>query len=167
MTNTSNLCKTCRKPKANFSCGLCEEPICKSCTQFLTEGSFSFLRKIPQELTHSSYCTSCFDEKVSAPLAEYEEIMDRAKEVMVFSKDQAKMTGHLKRKEDPFSVENVEDEQEAIMRLAFFAAQDNFNCLLDVQIKNKKIIVGSHKKTIFNATAIPITIDPKAVREQH
>lgn len=167
MTNSPLLCKTCKKPKANFNCGLCEEHICKSCAQFLTEGSFSFLKKIPKELTHSTYCTNCFDDVVAAPLAQYEENMEKAKEVMVFTKDQAKVTGHLKRKEDPYQVDNVEDEQEAIMRLAFFAAQDNFNCLLDVQLKNKKIIVGSHKKTIFSATAIPITIDPKAVREIH
>lgn len=165
MTNSPLLCKTCKKPKANFSCGLCEEPICKSCAQFLTEGTFSFLKKIPKELTFSTYCTNCFDDKVATPLADYEANMEKAKEVMVFTKAQTKQTGHLTRKEEPYSVENVEDEQESIMRLAFFAAQDGFNCLLDVNIKNKKIIVGSHKKTVFSATAIPITIDPKVVRE--
>jgi hypothetical protein len=165
MTNSPVLCKTCKKPKANFSCGLCEEAICKSCAEFLTEGAFTFLRKIPKELSFTTYCTNCFDEKVSAPLRDYEETMERAKEVMVFSKDQAKVTGHLKRKEDLLIVEDIEDQEEAVMRLAFFAAQDHFNCLLDVIIKNKKIISGSHKKTIFSATAIPITIDPKQVRE--
>jgi hypothetical protein len=167
MTNSPILCKTCKKPKANYVCGLCEEHVCKSCAQFLVEGSFSFLRKIPKELAHSTYCSSCFDEHVSAPLTDYEETMERAKNVMMFSKDQTKQTGHLKRKEDPYTVEDVEDSDEAIMRLAFYAAKDNFNCLLDVNIKNKKIIVGSHKKTIFSGTAIPITIDPKQVRETY
>ncbi len=161
----SNICKTCRKPKANFDCGICHEHTCKSCTQFLAEGTFSFLPKIPTELTFSSYCVNCFDDKVSVPLADYEALMEKAKNVMMFTKDQTKMTGHLKRKEDPISIQDCEDEEEVILRLAFLAAKEGFNCILDVNIKSRKIISGSHKKTIFSATAIPITIEPSAVRE--
>lgn len=162
--NLSPVCKTCRKPKANYECGLCHESVCKSCANFLGDG-FSFLKKIPADLSHTVYCSNCFDEKVAAPLEAYNHTMALAKEVIVFSKDQTKQTAHLKRKEDPLVVEDCEDEIETVVRLAFFAAQDNFNCLLDVHVTNKKIIVGSHKKTVFNGTAIPTTIDPKAVRE--
>jgi hypothetical protein len=165
MTNPKLICKTCRKPKASYECGLCHDPICKSCAQFLAEGAFSFLKKVPDELQHSSYCVNCFDEKVHVPLTSYEENMERAKEVMMFTKDQSKVTGHLKRKEDPIIVDECEDEEEVVLRLAFLAAEQGFNCILDVNIKNRKIIVGSHKKTVFSATAIPITIDPKQVRE--
>ncbi len=91
--------------------------------------------------------------------------MEKAKNVMMFTKDQTKMTGHLKRKEDPISIQDCEDEEEVILRLAFLAAKEGFNCILDVNIKSRKIISGSHKKTIFSATAIPITIEPSAVRE--
>lgn len=162
---SEQICKTCFKPKANFECGICHEHMCKAHTQFINEDTFSFLRKIPQDLTHPTYCVNCYDDKVAGPLAEYEATMEQAKEVMMFTKDQTKLTGHLQRKEPLISIENCEDEQEAILRLAFIAAQDGFNCILDVNIKTKKIIVGSHKKTIFSATAIPITIDPKEVRE--
>lgn len=163
--NLTPVCKTCRKPKANFQCGICQEPVCKSCAQFLTDSSFSFLRKIPADLSHTTYCSNCFDDKVAGPLDAYNTNMDAAKEVMVFTKDQIKSTAHLKRREEPLMVEDCEDEQETIVRLAFFAAEKKFNCLLDVNITHRKIIVGSHKKTIFNGTAIPTTIDPKAVRE--
>lgn len=163
--NLIPVCKTCKKPKANYQCGLCEEPICKSCAQFLAENTFSFLRKIPKELTHSVYCSNCFDDKVRDPLNEYETNMEKAREIIVFSKDETKKTGHLKRKEIPYKVEDCEDEDETVMRLAFFAVQDGFNCLLDVNITHRKIIVGSHKKTIFSGTAIPITIESSAVRE--
>jgi hypothetical protein len=161
----SETCKTCRKPKANFHCGLCAEAVCKNCAEFLEETSFSFLTKVPKELTHTCYCPTCFDEKVSAPLAQYNGTLEKAREIMVFSKDQTKLTGHLKRKEEPYRVENCEDQEEALMRMSFYAVQGNFNTLLDVEYKSKKIIVGSHKKTIWDATAIPITIDPKEVRE--
>lgn len=163
--NLTPVCKTCRKPKANFQCGICEEPVCKSCAQFLTDSSFSFLRKIPADLSHTTYCTNCFDDKVAGPLDAYNTNMEAAKELMIFTKDQIKSTAHLKRREELLTVEDCEDEQETIVRLAFFAAEKKFNCLLDVNITHRKIIVGSHKKTIFSGTAIPTTIDPKAVRE--
>jgi hypothetical protein len=163
--NEQLFCKTCRRPKANFNCGLCHELTCKSCAQFLGEDTFSFLKKIPNELHHNTYCAQCFDEKVSHSLSEYESTMDKAKNVMVFTKDETKKTGHLKRKEAAYLVENCEDEGETILRLAFYAAQDGFNCLLDVELRHKKIIVGSHKKTIYSGTATPITIDPTEVRE--
>lgn len=160
----SNLCITCRKPKANFNCGLCDEATCKSCATFLSD-EFTFLQKIPAELTHKTYCSFCFDDKVSGPLESYNSMMDKAREVVFFRKDQAKMTGHLKRKEDPLKVQDCEDEQETIMRLAFQAAEGEFNCLLDLKITNKKIIVGSHKKTIFSGEAIPINVDTSKIRE--
>lgn len=159
------VCKACRKPKANFTCGICNEPVCKSCGQFMGEDKFSFLRSIPKDLTHKVYCPNCFDEKVASTLSEYEETMEKARDIIVFMKNETKRTGHLKRKELPYKVEDCEDEDETILRLAFFAVQDGFNCLLDVQISNRKIIVGSHKKTVFTGTAVPITIDPSEVRE--
>lgn len=163
--NLVPVCKTCKKPKANFTCGMCQESVCKSCGHFVGEDTFSFMPKIPKELTYPVYCSTCFDENVSTPLAEYESIMEKAKEIIVFTKDESKRTGFLKRKEDPYKVEDCEDEDETVMRLAFYAARDGFNCLLDVVITHRKIVIGSHKKTIFSGTAIPITIDPSVVRE--
>lgn len=165
--NSIALCKTCKKPKANFNCGICHEAVCKSCGHFVGEDAFSFLVKVPEVLKHPVYCTNCFDENVSAPLHDYEETMEKAREVMIFNKDESKRTGHIKRKEDPYKVEDCEDEDETVMRLAFFAVKNGFNCLLDVQISHKKIVVGSHKKTIFSGTAIPVTIDPSAIREYY
>lgn len=165
MNLTPVVCSTCKKPKANFQCGLCESPVCKSCGHFVGEDTFSFLKKIPKELSHPVYCNICFNDKVAEPLAHYESTMEKAKDIIVFSKDETKKTAHLKRKEEPYKVEDCEDEDETVLRLGFYAAQDGFNCLLDVSITHRKIIVGSHKKTVFSGTAIPITIDPSAVRE--
>lgn len=158
------ICKTCRKPKASYNCGLCQEDICKSCTQFLAEGTFSFLPKIPEELQHSCYCGQCFDEKVSSPLQTYEETMEKAKDLIIYTKEQSKATRLLKRDHTPYKVENCEDEQEAIVRMAFFAVQDNFNAIIDVEVKNHKIIVGSHKKTVFSAQSYPVMLDTKKYR---
>ncbi len=164
MSETMTLCKTCRKPKAPYECGLCHANMCKSCTQFLTENFASLRKPVPESLRHNSYCMNCFDDQVAAPLADYTDKMERAKDIILYSKEQSKLTRLVKRKDELYKVENCEDEQEAIMKMSFYAVEDGFNCLVDLQIQTKKIIVGSHKKTIFGATAYPVTIDPNAIR---
>jgi hypothetical protein len=158
------ICKTCRKPKAAFNCGICHDDTCKGCTYFLDEATFSFLKKVPDHLKHTSYCSQCFEEKVRDPLHDYEATMERAKDINIFTKDQSKLTRLIKPDAAPLLVESCEDEQEAIVRLAFFAIQDGYNALMSVEIKTKKIIVGSHKKTIFNATGIPFHFDETKIR---
>lgn len=159
---TQTLCKTCKGPKAVYACGLCEEVLCKKCAEFLSE-TFSFQRKVPASLTHSCYCSQCFDAQVAGPLAEYEQNMERAKEVYIFTKEQTKITRLLSRKNPPYLVEECEDQQEAILRLSFLAVADGFNTLIDVQVKTRKIVVGSHKKTIFSASGVPVTINPDEI----
>lgn len=163
--NTNEFCKSCRKPKAIYDCGICHEHTCKSCTQFMGEDHFSFLKKVPKELTHTTYCPQCFEEKVREPFEAYNHTMEQAKEILFFTKEQTKMTSKLKRNEEPYHVENCEDQDEALMRMSFFAVQGNFNALIDVQFHHKKIIVGSHKKTVWSATAIPVSVDPNSIRD--
>ncbi len=127
--------------------------------------TFSFQKKVPEELTHSCYCMNCFDDKVAAPLNEYNDKMEKAKEIILYSKEQTKLTRLLKRKNLPYKVDGCEDEQEAIMRMSFMAVEDKCNCLIDVEIQTRKIIAGSHKKTVFGATAVPINIIPGSIRE--
>ena len=160
----TELCKTCRKPKANYHCGICQEASCKACNHFIGEDTFSFLKKVPQNLTHLNYCSPCFDEIVSTPLNDYNAMMEKARDIIIYSKEQSKITRFLKRKETPYHVENCEDEEEAVMRMSFRAAEAGFNCLIDLQFVTKKIVVGSHKKTMYAATAVPITIDPNEIR---
>ena len=165
MNSPAIFCKTCRKPKAPYTCGLCQEHVCKACAEFLDQESFAFLKKIPEELTHSAYCSNCFDDKVAAPLDDYNQTLEKARDIYIFTKDQTKQTRLLKRKEEPYFVENCEDEEEAIMRMSFMAVKSHFNAVIDIQLNSKKIIVGSHKKTIWSGTGVPITIDPNAVGE--
>ncbi len=164
MTDTSTFCKTCRKPKAPYECGLCHEHMCKSCTQFLVE-TFTAMRKpVPEFLRHPAYCMTCFDAQVAEPLNDYNDKMEKAKDIIIYSKDQTKLTRLLKRKAEPYKVEDCEEEQDALMRMSYWAIEDGYNCLIDLQYQTKKIIVGSHKKTMFGATAVPITIVPNSIR---
>lgn len=121
-------------------------------------------KPVPEFLKHSSYCMNCFDDQVAGPLNQYNETMEKAKDIILYSKDQSKLTRLIKTKAEPYKVENCEDEEEAVMRMSFWAVEDGHNCLISLQYQTKKAIVGSHKKTIFGATAIPVTIDPNEIR---
>lgn len=80
-------------------------------------------------------------------------------------KSQSKATFFLKRKAPPYHVENCEDKEEVLLRMSFFAVQDNYNTLIDVEMKSSKIIVGSHKKAMWAGSGIPISIDPKIIQD--
>ncbi len=160
----NQVCCSCKKPKAPYECGICHQHACKACTQFLGEDYFSYLRVIPADLKHTNYCPQCYEEKIAAAREDYDATMEKAKDIIIYSKDQAKLTRLLKPKSPPYFVENCEDEKEALMRMSFFAVQDNFNCLMTVQFKSSKLINASHKKTLVAAQGTPITIDPTKIR---
>ena len=163
----NQVCCSCHKPKVNFQCALCESGLCKGCTQFMDENSFSFLKKVPTELAHSIYCPKCFDDKVADTLQNYKETMEKAKEVIIFFKNEGKKTRLLPRKEEPYQVIDCLDKEETILRLAFFAAQANFNSIIDVDLTYSKVIHGSHKYLKWKGTAVPCQLDSKTLNQAY
>lgn len=162
-----NTCASCYKPKANYECPLCHEHVCKACVQFMEDGSFSFLKKIPDELTHSQYCPRCFDTKVAEPLNHYQELQEKAKEVIIFFKDEGQKTRLFSRKEPPVEVQECLDRDETILRLAFFAAEKKMNAIIDVDLKSHKIMNGSHRYSVWKGSAIPCFLDDKALKREY
>jgi hypothetical protein len=160
-------CSSCFKPKANYQCPLCHEDVCKSCTQFMEDGSFSFLKKIPEEISHTMYCPRCFDEKVAVPLENYLSTIEKAKEVVVFFKDEGQKTRLFSRKEPIVEVPECLDREETILRLAFFAAEKNFNAIIDVDLSSKKIMNGSHRYSIWKGSAVPCKLDEKILSREY
>lgn len=159
-TSMSNaICGTCQKPKATRQCGLCESPLCKACS--VLPEDLTLVAEPPPELRHSFYCAACFDQVVEPLLGRYREILERAREVYVFTKDQSKETRLIKRKEAPLKVAECEDYDETLMRLAYLAAEAGFNALVDVDISSRKIRDGSYQSTLYSGTAIPVQIDPR------
>ncbi|WP_413613263.1 hypothetical protein [Bdellovibrio sp. HCB-110] len=158
-----NSCCSCFSAKAPLECGICKSAVCKKCAQFLEEDSFSFLAKIPQDLSFNVYCPQCFDAKVAPELDSYNDTMERAKSIMVFFKDQGKESRLMSRKEPPVQVVDCADREETLLRLAFFAAKANYNGLVDAELTSKKIREGSYQTHKWSGTAIPTHIDPKKV----
>lgn len=158
-------CKSCRSTSVHidYRCGLCREGLCKKCSIFPTE-TFSLYREIPEELTHASYCSSCFDAHIAGPTEEYLDLIEKSKDIVVFSKNESKQTRLFSRKENAYTVDNCDDEDDALRRMSFWAVVDNFNCLIDITFTKKKIVVGSHKKFIWSGRAIPVNVDVKRLR---
>lgn len=155
----SAICSSCRLPKANLTCECCQALQCKSCAQKLKKDSFSFLTTLPKELSHQIYCGRCFDQKVAPALAEYETHLRKARNVNVFFKTQSEETRLMRRSEKPIKVSGCEDKDETLLRLAFLAAQANFNTLIDVVITSEKVRMEAYQTTRWNGSAVPINLD--------
>jgi len=156
---TKELCSSCRLPKANLECESCHAIQCKKCVQKLPKDSFSFLKTIPADLTHRLYCAPCFETKVAPTLESYQSTMARAKEVMVFFKTQSEETRLIRRVEKPIHISDCVDRDEVIMRLAFLAAENNFNALVDVVVTSEKVRNEGYQTTKWKGTGVPVPLD--------
>jgi hypothetical protein len=144
-------------------CEACDEYVCKNCTQILDDTAFSFLEKRPDAVSHSHYCSSCFDSKVVPELEIYNEIMERAKNVFVFFTTQRKTIPTIRRSKHAVHVKKCHDREETILRLAFFAAQENFNALTDVELTSQKIRNEAYQTSSWQGSGVPAEVDADKV----
>jgi hypothetical protein len=156
-------CTTCGKSKSLLNCGVCTVSVCKSCAQILPEDAFSFLTKKKPEMAHTLFCNSCFDQHIAADLANYNETMEKAKEVLVYFKSQSKETRLIRRIEKPISVVDCADHDETLMRLAFVAAQLGCNAVIDIDLVTKKVRLGSYQTQVFSATGMPTNVNMRNI----
>ncbi len=159
-TNSGCNCAICQNKKAPYQCGVCNDSLCKSCVQFMPETAFQFMSTRTPELSHNTYCTVCFDQHVGAALTDYEAVLTKAQEVLVFDKTQGKETRFIKRIEKPISAEGS-DEQDVTMRLAFAAAAKNYNAIVDVDIKAVKVRDGAYQTMAYSAKAVPTNVNDR------
>lgn len=159
----STVCAACRSPKGAFKCGICKSRLCKKCTQPLEAGSFSFLHPLPEELAHTIYCGPCRVTKVDSALAQYEDTLAKAKAIYVFSKGQEEESRYVGRSEKPLQVSGCADRAEALMRIAFTAADLGFNCLVDVAVTGKSVRNHAYENSVWDAKGIPAHVDGKRV----
>lgn len=152
-------CVSCRKPNATRSCGLCAGGVCKGCVQFVEPTTFSFLPTIPPELSHPHYCSGCYASVVEPALAEYEETMERARGVFVFFTTQKKRPTALKKAKEQVRVVACADRDETILRLAFLAAREGYNALLETEIDSKKVRNAGYQRSEWSGVAFPASVD--------
>lgn len=163
---TETFCSSCRNPKVSknpFHCGLCNSLLCKECIRTVDDGVFSFLKEIPEELAHATYCNPCYDAKVAPALESYEDTMARAREVVIYFKNERNLPPH-RRANKPVSVKDCPDRKEAILRLAFFAAERGCNALMNIDLHSEKIQIAGYQKTHWSGTAYPVTMAPETIK---
>jgi len=161
LTQTNSGCTMCDKAKAPYQCGCCNDTLCKSCVQFMPDEAFQFVTNRAKEISHNYYCNPCFDLNVVPALAEYEEIAERARQIAVFDVTQGKETRFIKRLERPMVLETGVDAQDITIRLAYMAAEKNYNAIVDLDIKAIKVRDGSYQTTAYSGKAIPVILDTR------
>ena len=159
-------CIMCQKTKSLLECGLCHEPVCKYCAEIMPDDSFSFLAKIPTELSHSVYCGPCFNDKIATALNSYNKTLEQAKGIRIFDTNQGKQTRFIRRIEKPLQIENCADRNETVLRLAFLAAQAGFNALVDVEISSKKIRNEAYQTLAWSGRGVPVSLTPGQLRKE-
>lgn len=156
-------CISCSKAKALLECASCAGALCKGCAQFTDEHTFAFALTAPAPGT---YCPACFDREIAPRLAEYEDVLERAKDVNVFFRTQGKESRFIRRIEKPIKVEECDDKDETVLRLAFLAALAGFNALVDVDLASRKVIFGKWQTSKWRGTAVPAKVDPEQLKRR-
>lgn len=152
-------CISCRRPKVVSNCGICQEPLCKSCRQFLEASTFSFLETLSDELKHTFYCSPCYDTTVAPALESYHGIMEQARDLYFFFNTQRKMIPVIKRGKEAVRVVEQEDRDETILRLAFKAVEQGYNAVIEADVISKKIRNAGYEKSCWQGSGFPAQID--------
>ncbi len=147
----------------SFRCGVCDCLLCKECAQFQEESFFSFLKEIPKALRHSIYCAPCHAREVEGAKQPYLELLEKAKEVYVFFENRA--VPLIRRSKTKVSVENCPDRDETLLRLAFFAAEQSFNALVEVELNSEKVFNHGYQSLNWSGTAYPAEIRAASLDE--
>lgn len=159
-------CETCRDPDPTTECELCQNSLCEECVLRPPHGAFSLLNEVAPELKHSRYCRFCFDDKVEPELTRYEETREKAEQVFVFFKTQRKEIPLIRRSKETLRIRDCTDRDETILRLAFMAAQEGFNALIDTEVSDQKVRNHAHQKTLWHGSGEGAMIDEAKLDRQ-
>lgn len=156
---SENLCYACRRPKAAHTCEVCLEKFCKNCSQFLEASTFSFKKDLSAHLKHTHYCQACYEQEVEPALQEYHELMDQARGVYIFFTTQRKQIPLIKKSKEKVTVEGCEDRDETILRLAFQAAEQGYNAIIETEVVAQKVRNEGYQKSVWRGVGIPAEIN--------
>lgn len=152
------LCVSCRKPRVDSTCGVCHEGVCKKCRIFLPEDTFSYEASLAPELKHSYYCAGCYDEHVEPFKAQYETTLEDAKQINVIYKGSKSSIRVLRKADKPMQISGSPDRDETILKLAFQAAKEGFNAIIDVEVSSQKIRNEGYQKMEWSGQGTPAEI---------
>lgn len=140
--------------------------MCKACAQFAGSDEIDMLDKIPAYYEKGAFCQSCFDCKIAPELAEYSEVLERARNIDLFYKKQSKESRLVRRSEKPIHVRDCVDKDTAVLKLAFLAAKAGFNLLVDVETSVDKVRMHGWQTSKCHASAIPAYVNPESLAKR-
>lgn len=146
-------CAICNASKAPQTCRACESSICKNCVEFVSDETFEYADYTDANSPVGFYCSSCYTTDIVPKVDEYEEIVGRAREVTVFNTTQTKEARLIKRTDMNLKIDECEDKDVLLMKLAYLAAKAGHDTLVDVDLVYTKKRDGSFKLANWAGTA--------------
>lgn len=157
----SNTCDVCLANKTPIHCDRCDCFSCKKCSHFINENIFEFQEFLPEHLRGKAFCPNCYTDHIQEEFAKYEDILERAQNIDVYEKKLSSETRLIPRTEKKIKIEGSAGRKDAILQLAFLAASKGFNTIIDVDLVSRKIRNASHKKLVWDGTAMPANVEKK------
>lgn len=152
--------------RKTLNCQVCACDLEKSEALFVDEETFAFLRQLPTGVQLGIYCPVCFDKNVRAELDNYNDKLERAKNVNVFFLTQSKESRFVRRTEKPVTVKDCPDRDEVVLRLAFLAVEAGKNALVDVELSSAKVRNGRWQSSTWSGQAVPADITETALQRR-
>jgi hypothetical protein len=153
------LCCNCRSPKTEEKCELCGEDVCRTCLRRLSTDAMAFEKIRPEKLRFSRYCDRCYGQEVEPVLEQYEGLVERAKDIIFISKAYRGQVFALKKASKPVEVTECPDRDETVMRLAFVAAKEGYNAIVEAEVTSKKVRNQGYQKSVWSGRGVPATLD--------
>jgi hypothetical protein len=164
---SENECLSCRKRAGAYECVECENPVCKPCSESLSDPLFVSLEQIPEASVAGRFCGQCFDRDLAPRIEAYRATMEAAKQVFVFFKTQRKHIPLIRKAKVMVKVDECIDRDETILRLAYYAAKEEYNAIVDVDVDGKKVrAAGSTKTATWKGSGFPALVDAAKVNRQ-
>lgn len=149
------MCVVCQLPKAQAVCGLCGGNVCKKCAEKFRPENLVFLSPLPDALSFKLYCGRCYDSKVAPQVQHYEALVDRARQVHVYYRHQSEETRLMSRIEKPLRTPPGKDRAQTLLHLAYLAVVQDFDTLIDVELRSEKVRDEGYQTTRWTGTGIP------------
>lgn len=160
---TKQTCIFCHLQRQTVRCGVCENPVCRSCALHVSRADFELFDELDATLLHPDYCPTCYDSTVALAKAQYDEIVERAKQVHYWPKSYRGAVPILKKSQVKLRVANVTDEKLALLKLAVEASRSGFNALIHGEISARKVRNHGYQKMLWSGSAMAATIDESKV----
>ncbi len=154
-------CDLCKTPKTIRTCEECGKEICKQCVRYSEREAFRFLPNPSPVLQNQIFCYDCFTDKVEPEIEKYQRTLAAAKEVIYLTKNYKGIIPTLRKAKFPVQVHKHVDRRDAIMHMAFLAAHEDYNAIIQADTVQKQLRNEAYQTSEWSGSGLPVVIDIK------